>query len=101
MSLCLILIKLTHKAMSTLFVLFVVCGYLALFLFIEGAFVLWNDTRGPEVQRLQQRLLVDGQVFSPAEHGTHCARKRHQTPIPMSPARTRAMAARAPIKSLA
>ena len=42
--------------MSTLFVLFVVCGYLALFLFIEGAFVLWNDTRGPEVQRLQQRL---------------------------------------------
>lgn len=56
MSLCLILIKLTHKAMSTLFVLFVVCGYLALFLFIEGAFVLWNDTRGPEAQRLQQRL---------------------------------------------
>lgn len=42
--------------MSTLYVLFVVCGFLALFLLIEGAYFLWNDTRSPEVQRVQKRL---------------------------------------------
>lgn len=42
--------------MSTLYVLFVVCGFLALFLLIEGAYFLWNDTRSPEIQRVQRRL---------------------------------------------
>ena len=42
--------------MSTLYVLFVVCGFLALFLLIVGAYFLWNDTRSPEIQRVQRRL---------------------------------------------
>lgn len=42
--------------MNTFYVLFVVCGFLALFLLIEGTFFLWNDTKGPEVQRIQKRL---------------------------------------------
>ncbi len=42
--------------MSNLYVLFVVCGFLALFLLVEGAYLLWNDTRSPEIQRVQKRL---------------------------------------------
>jgi tight adherence protein B len=42
--------------LNTRYVLFVVCGFLALFLLIEGAYFLWNDTRSPEVQRIQKRL---------------------------------------------
>lgn len=46
----------THDAMSTLYVLFVVCGFLALFLLTEGAYLLWSDTRGPDQRRVQKRL---------------------------------------------
>ena len=42
--------------MNTFYVLFVVCGFLALFLLIEGVFLLWHDTRSPEIQRVQKRL---------------------------------------------
>lgn len=46
----------TSNTMSTLYVLFVACGFLALFLLMEGAYFLWNDTRSPEIQRIQKRL---------------------------------------------
>lgn len=42
--------------MSFLYALFVVVGFLAVVVLLEGVFLLWNDTRSPELRRIQQRL---------------------------------------------
>lgn len=42
--------------MSTGLLLFAVLGFVAVVLLLEGAYVLWNDNKSPEVQRIQQRL---------------------------------------------
>lgn len=42
--------------MNTGFVLFVLVGFVAVVLLIEGLYVYWNDTRSPEVRRLNERL---------------------------------------------
>jgi len=42
--------------MSITFALFVVLGFLAVVLLLEGAFVLWNDNKSPEVKRIEMRL---------------------------------------------
>jgi tight adherence protein B len=42
--------------MNASFALFVVVGFVAVVLLIEGLYVYWNDTRSPEVRRLNQRL---------------------------------------------
>jgi tight adherence protein B len=44
--------------MSTGFTLFVVFGFLAIVLMIEGSIAYWRDTRSPEVKRLKRRLQV-------------------------------------------
>lgn len=36
--------------------LFVLLGFLAVVLLIEGAYVYWNDTKSPEVRRVEERL---------------------------------------------
>lgn len=51
--------------MSLSYSLFVVCGFLAVVLLLEGAFVLWRDTRSPEVKRVQRRL----RVMAVGDHG--------------------------------
>jgi tight adherence protein B len=42
--------------MNTGFALFVVVGFVAVVLLIEGLYVYWSDTRSPEVRRLNERL---------------------------------------------
>jgi tight adherence protein B len=46
--------------MSSGYEIFLVFGFLAVVLLLEGAFVLWSDTRSPEVQRVQRRLRMIG-----------------------------------------
>ena len=38
------------------FSLFILVTFLAIVLLVEGAYLLWNDKKGPEVQRLERRL---------------------------------------------
>ncbi|MFZ3127558.1 MAG: type II secretion system F family protein [Rhodoferax sp.] len=42
--------------MSSTYALFLMLGFLAVFLLLEGLFQLWNSTRNPEVKRIRQRL---------------------------------------------
>ena len=44
--------------MSLIYALFVVLGFLAVVLLLEGGFMLWSDTTSPEVKRIQRRLRV-------------------------------------------
>ncbi len=44
--------------MSSSYSLFVVFGFLAMVLLVEGVYVYWSDTRSPEVKRVQRRLQV-------------------------------------------
>jgi tight adherence protein B len=44
--------------MSLSFALFVVVGFVAVVLLIEGLYVYWSDTRSPEVRRVNERLRV-------------------------------------------
>ncbi len=48
------------------FSLFVLVTFVAIVLAIEGGYLLWNDRRGPEVQRLERRL----RSLSAGQHGT-------------------------------
>ena len=42
--------------MDLSFSLFVILGFVAVVLLLEGLYIYWNDTKSPEVRRLQQRL---------------------------------------------
>jgi tight adherence protein B len=42
--------------MNTTFALFVVVGFVAVVLLLEGLYVYWNDTKSPEVRRVGDRL---------------------------------------------
>lgn len=42
--------------MDYLFYLFVVLGFLAVVLFLEGAYLAWNAYKGPEAKRIERRL---------------------------------------------
>ncbi len=42
--------------MSLIYALFVILGFLAVVLLLEGGFMLWSDTTSPEVKRIQRRL---------------------------------------------
>jgi len=44
--------------MSLTYSLFIVFGFLAVVLLLEGLSMLWIDTRSPEIKRIQQRLRV-------------------------------------------
>jgi len=51
--------------MTISYALFVVFGFLAVVLLLEGLFLLWSDTRSPEVKRVQRRL----RVMASGDHG--------------------------------
>ncbi len=51
--------------MSSGYEIFLVFGFLAVVLLLEGGFVLWSDTRSPEVQRVRRRL----RMIAAGEHG--------------------------------
>jgi tight adherence protein B len=42
--------------MSITYTLFVVLGFVAVVLLLEGGFVLWNDNKSPEIKRIEMRL---------------------------------------------
>lgn len=42
--------------MNNLYYLFIVLGFLAVVLFLEGAYLAWNAYRGPEAKRMEKRL---------------------------------------------
>ena len=42
--------------MSSSFALFVILGFVAVVLLLEGVYVYWNETKSPEIRRVQQRL---------------------------------------------
>lgn len=42
--------------MNNLYYLFIVLGFLAVVLFLEGAYLAWNAYRGPEAKRMERRL---------------------------------------------
>ena len=42
--------------MDYLYYLFVVLGFFAVVLFLEGSYLAWNAYRGPEVTRIEKRL---------------------------------------------
>ncbi len=42
--------------MSITYTLFVILGFIAVVLLLEGGFVLWNDNKSPEIQRIEMRL---------------------------------------------
>lgn len=44
--------------MTLSYALFIILGFIAVVLLLEGAFQLWSDTRSPEVLRVQRRLRV-------------------------------------------
>jgi len=43
---------------NNLYYLFVVLGFIAVVLFLEGAYLAWNAYRGPEAKRMEKRLLA-------------------------------------------
>jgi len=51
--------------MNTGFTLFVVFGFIAVVLLLEGAYVFWSDNKSPEVRRIEQRL----RAISAGGHG--------------------------------
>jgi tight adherence protein B len=42
--------------MDTYFALFLIAGFLAVVMLLEGFFLLWNDTGSPEIKRIRERL---------------------------------------------
>ncbi|MDT3680005.1 MAG: type II secretion system F family protein [Burkholderiaceae bacterium] len=63
------------------FSLFILVTFVAIVLTIEGGYLLWNDRRGPEVQRLERRL----RSLSAGQHGTDVGsllKERHLSNTP-------------------
>ncbi|MCD6680256.1 MAG: type II secretion system F family protein [Burkholderiaceae bacterium] len=63
------------------FSLFILVTFVAIVLSIEGGYLLWNDRRGPEVQRLERRL----RSLSAGQHGTDMGsllKERHLSNTP-------------------
>jgi tight adherence protein B len=52
--------------MESVYYLFILFGFLAVVLAIEGGFLAWNNGRGEEAQRLRRRL----RAMAAGEHGT-------------------------------
>lgn len=51
--------------MDTFYYVLIVLGFVALVLFLEGAYLYWNSYRGPEAKRIERRL----QAMSAGTHG--------------------------------
>lgn len=61
--------------------MFILVTFVAVVLLIEGAYLLWNDTKGPEVERLEKRL----RSLSAGQHGTEVGsllKQRHLSDTP-------------------
>ena len=52
--------------MDTVYYVLIILGFVALVLFLEGAYMSWDSYRGPEAKRLERRL----RAMSAGAHGT-------------------------------
>ncbi len=68
--------------MSITYALFVIFGFLAVVLLLEGMSMLWSDTRSPEVKRIQRRLRVMS-VGDPGEGGASLLKERLLSSAPL------------------
>src|SRR4051794_34712240 len=53
--------------MDSLYYLFVVAVFIAVVLFLEGIYLTWNSSKGPEARRIERRL----RAMSAASHGAN------------------------------
>jgi tight adherence protein B len=61
--------------------LFIIFGFLAVFLLLEGLYMYWTDAKSPEVQRVQQRLrLMTGAASGKAASSLLKQRMLSETP---------------------
>ncbi|OHC68542.1 MAG: pilus assembly protein TadB, partial [Rhodocyclales bacterium GWA2_65_20] len=51
--------------MDSMYYLFILCGFVAVVLALEGAYTAWNSAKGPDAQRMARRL----RAMSAGEHG--------------------------------
>ena len=68
--------------MSLTYALFVIFGFLAVVLLLEGISMLWSDTRSPEVKRIQRRLRVMS-VGDPGERSVSLLKERLLSSAPL------------------
>lgn len=68
--------------MSITYALFVIFGFLAVVLLLEGMSMLWSDTRSPEVKRIQRRLRVMS-VGEPGEGSVSLLKERLLSRAPL------------------
>ena len=53
---------------GNLFPLFMVLAFVAVVLFIEGAYLIWNSYKGPEARRIEERLRALSDGIGASEH---------------------------------
>lgn len=68
--------------MDTYFALFLIAGFLAVVMLLEGFFLLWSDTGSPEVKRIRERLHQLGSGESRVNAGV-LARDRKLSQLPV------------------
>jgi tight adherence protein B len=66
--------------MDSLYYLFLIFGFLAVVLFLEGGYLAWNAYRGPEAKRIQERLQAVSSGWSGAETALLKQRLLSQSP---------------------
>ena len=68
--------------MSITYALFIIFGFLAVVMLLEGLSMLWSDTQSPEVKRIQRRLRVMS-VGDPGEGGVSLLKERLLSSAPL------------------
>ncbi|MBL8881261.1 MAG: hypothetical protein JNG88_19325, partial [Phycisphaerales bacterium] len=57
------------------FYLFMILAFLAVVLFVEGAYLMWNAYKGPEARRMAERLQALAAGSRGGEHATILKRR--------------------------
>ena len=68
--------------MDHLLLAFAIVGFLAVVLLLEGAFLLWNASRGAEAQRMRERL----KLLAAGEHSSQQSQLLRERLLSQSPA---------------
>ena len=59
-------------------IIVLVVAFVAVVFGLEGAYMLWNDARGPEVKRLQRRVRMVSAGARESRHATDILKQRHE-----------------------
>ena len=73
--------------MDYLYYLFVILGFLAVVLFLEGVYLTWDSYRGPEAKRIEKRL----RAMSAGAGGEHASQLMKQRLLAETPALERVL----------